>query len=104
MAMELPMKSVRKPRLLRIHKNLGHPSNRLLVTLLTEAGAPQSIVEAAKNLHCSICARYNRIAPARPSNPVRARHLGDILAMDFSYHTTPEGIKLMVLHLIDEAS
>ena len=29
-------------RLMRVHRNLGHPSNRLLVQLLKEAKAPES--------------------------------------------------------------
>ena len=35
---------------------------------------------------------------------MRARELGHTVAMDFSYHTTPDNVKLMVLHFIDEAS
>ena len=91
-------------RLLRVHRNLGHPSNRLLVQLLREAKAPESVIEVATKLECPICARYVRTAPARPANPYRARELGHTVAMDFSYHTTPSGDKLMVLHFIDEAS
>ena len=33
-----------------------------------------------------------------------SRELGQTVAMDFSYHTTPQGEKLMILHFIDEAS
>ena len=69
-----------------------------------EAGAPQSIVDAAKELQCPTCARFSKISPARPSNPVRAKKLGEILAMDLSYHTTQDGRKLQILHMIDEAS
>ena len=91
-------------RLMRVHRNLGHPSNRLLVQLLKEAKAPESVIEIATRLECPICARYVRTSPARPANPYRARELGHTVAMDFSYHTTPNRGKLMVLHFIDEAS
>ena len=76
-------------RLQRVHRNLGHPSNRLLVQISKEAKAPDSVVEVAKNLQCSICARHVRTSPARPANPFRARELGHTVAMGFSYHTTP---------------
>ena len=76
-------------RLMRVHRNLGHPSNRLLVQILTEAKSPQSTIDLAKTLKCSICERMRQIAPARPANPVRARELGEILALDFSYHDAP---------------
>ena len=91
-------------RLQRVHRNLGHPSNRLLVQLLTEAKAPDSVIDVARKLECPLCARYVRTSPARPANPYRARELGHTVAMDFSYHTTPSREKLMVLHFIDEAS
>ena len=89
---------------MRVHRNLGHPSNRLLVQILKEAKAPPSIIEIATKLECPQCARHVRTAPARPTNPMRARELGHTVAMDFSYHTTPDNVKLMVLHVIDEAS
>ena len=76
-------------RLMRVHRNLGHPSNRLLVQLLKEAKAPESVIEIATQLECPICARHARTSPARPANPYRARELGHTVAMDFSYHTTP---------------
>ena len=89
---------------MRVHRNLGHPSNRLLVQILTEAKAPQSTIELARNLECPICERMKQIAPSRPANSVRAREVGEIMAVDFSYHTTADGIKLMVLNIIHEAS
>ena len=46
-----------------------------------------------------------RIAPARPANPVRARELGEVLAVDFSFHNLEYcGEKALVLNMIDEAS
>ena len=75
-------------RLQRVHRNLGHPSNRLLVQILTGAKAPDSVIEVALKLECPLCARYVRTSPARPANPYRARELGHTVAMGFSYHTT----------------
>ena len=91
-------------RLMRVHRNLGHPSNRLLVQLLKAAKAPESVIDIASKLECPICARHVRTKPARPSNLYRNRELGHTVAMDFSYHTTPNSEQLMVLHFIDEAS
>ena len=91
-------------RLMRVHRNLGHPSNRLLAQILKEAKAPISVIELASKLECPICARHVHTSPARPANPYRARELGQIVAMDISFHTTPNQEKLMILHFIDEAS
>ena len=89
--------------LMRLHKNLGHPSNRLLTQILKEAKAPKTIVDLASQIQCPICARHVATSPARPANPHRARELGQIVAMDVSFHTTPRHEKLMILHFIDEA-
>ena len=56
------------------------------------------------NLKCTICERMKKTAPARPANPFRARKVGEVLALDFSYHVSSDGQRLMVLNLIDEAS
>ena len=77
-------------RLMRVHRNLGHPSNRLLVQILKEARAPESIVEVATRLECPLCARHVRTSLARPANPYRSRELGHMVAMDFSYHSTTD--------------
>merc|ERR1712079_642385 len=69
-------------RLQRVRRNLGHPPNRLLVQILKEAKAPDSVVEVAKNLQCPLCARHVRTSLARPANPFRARELGHTVAMD----------------------
>ena len=91
-------------RLMRVHRNLGHPSNRLLVQILTEAKAPKGVIEMARDMKCSICERAKKIAPSRPANPLRAREVGEVLALDFSYHVSSDNQRLMVLNLIDEAS
>ena len=71
----------------RIHNNLGHPSNRVLLQIFKEAKAPKTIIDLVENFHCPICERMKKISPSRPANPARARELGEILAIDMSYHT-----------------
>ena len=58
----------------------------------------------ARDMKCSICERAKKIAPSRPANPLRAREVGEVLALDFSYHASSDNQRLMVLNLIDEAS
>ena len=58
----------------------------------------------ASYMKCSICERAKKIAPSRPANPLRAREVGKVLALVFSYHVSSDNQRLMVLNLIDEAS
>ena len=50
---EGPAEQSMERRLQRVHRNLGHPPNRLLVQILKEAKAPDSVIELAKywNVH-----------------------------------------------------
>ena len=78
-------------RLRRVHANLGHPSNALLTRILKEAKAPDVVIDAVKDINCETCERLRRMAPARPSNAMKARRTGECLAVDMSYHVTPDG-------------
>ena len=40
---------------LRLHRNLGHPTNRDLVRLLTEKQADPAVIEAAEKHTCNLC-------------------------------------------------
>ena len=91
-------------QLMRVHRNLGHPSNKLHVKILREAKAPESVIRAAENFRCPVCDRFARAKPARPANPQRARELGECVAVDFSYHSMPNGNCFLVANMIDEAS
>ena len=81
-------------QLMRVHRNLGHPSNKLYVKILREARAPESVIKVAEQLRCPICDRFAQAKPSRPANPQRARELGECVAIDFSYHTMPNGKKV----------
>ncbi len=39
-------------KLMRVHRNLGHPPNRLLAQILKEAKAPESVIDLASNIEC----------------------------------------------------
>ena len=73
----------RQNRLLRIHKNLGHPSKKVMLAVLKEAKAPEQTLKAVQQMRCEICERFQRTSPAKPANIGRAREVGQVLAMDF---------------------
>ena len=58
---EGPLEQRQFNRIMHIHRNLGHPSNRLFVHILTDAKAPESVIELARNLECPICERMKLI-------------------------------------------
>ena len=71
--------------LVTIHRNLGHPSNRLMQKILREAKAPDIIIRQAGDLICDVCKAFGREKPTRPiSLHAFARKLGECLVLDFS--------------------
>ena len=91
-------------QLMRVHRNLGHPSNRLYVQILKEAKAPEAVIRAAESLQCPICDRFARAKPARPANPQRSRELGECIAIDFSYRKLANDKRFLVANFICEVS
>ena len=87
-----------------IHRNLGHPSNKLLQQVLREAQAPPATVTMAGNLNCPLCRRLTQIEPARPSTVTHAKKFNETLCIDIAYHDLPEGKQALVIHFVDEAS
>ena len=56
------------PVIRRLHVNLGHPSFPMMSRILRDAGADPSVIEALKNLDCTLCAVRKRPRPARPAS------------------------------------
>jgi len=93
-------------KLRAIHKNLGHPSNSMLMKILREAGAPKHIIDMASELRCDVCSRFKSISPAKPAKSHHFKQLGECLGIDVSFFRRTEEDKktAMLLHLVDEAS
>jgi len=91
-------------KLRAIHKNLGHPSNRVMQQILRDAGATKNTIDLAGQLTCDVCSRFRHTAPARPAKAHRARELGEVLGLDLSVVKLEGGKAALLLHLIDEAS
>ena len=91
--------------LMNVHRNLGHPSNRLLAKILREAKAPEPVVKQAEDLQCPVCQRFRRVAPARPGGVAHATEFGECLAIDQSYqYNETDGKRSLVTHFLDEAN
>ena len=87
----------------RLHKNLGHPSSRVLLRMLEEVQATDAVKEAAKNYICPLC--YERRPPAGvpPAAGLPARHFNDRVLADSAWVDTKDGRKC-VLTLMCQAT
>ena len=93
-----------KRHLIIIHRNLGHPSNKLLQRILRGAGATQEVIREAGNLECPLCTIFKPTTPARPGSVMHAKEFNETLCMDLSYTDISTNEQALILHFVDEAS
>lgn len=70
---------------MKLRKNLGHPSTTELIRILRHSGASQPAIEAAKALECSVCANHTRPASALPANPPKNLAFNEQIGLDVKY-------------------
>ena len=101
----LALSETDKSELTRLHNNLGHPDNSLLVKFLTERKAEPYFIQAARDYACSTC-HETSVGPklARPSTIHVDGDFGDVIGMDVAYWTSAQGKKYMFTHVLDEAT
>eukprot|EP00435_Cladocopium_sp_Y103_P063936 s917_g25.t1 len=94
-----------KNDLKRLHSNLGHPSPERLCRLLTEQGADEHVIRAARDYQCDVCVE-NRHGPKLPSPATIHEHkdFNDVVGCDGAYWKSGNGVTYHFLHFIDEAT
>ena len=89
---------------LRIHKNLRHPSKDQLVRAFRACGASDEAIAAAVQLQCPVCHEMNRPAVGHTRFPARlkkVKEFGEQIAIDlFTVHTN-SGVALEMLNIVD---
>jgi hypothetical protein len=90
--------------LLRVHKNLGHPSNDRLVKALQMQGAHPGLVQAAQELACQICKSQE---PPKSARPARLKPMLDFnhrIYLDGIDWTNSQGKTYHMYHILDAGS
>eukprot|EP00435_Cladocopium_sp_Y103_P022606 s1610_g5.t1 len=90
--------------ILRIHKNLGHPSNDRLARALQLSGARPDMVQAAMELKCSVCALTS---PPKHSRPATLKSLLDFnskVYLDGVTWTNKSNKTFHFYHILDAGS
>ena len=93
-----------KAELIRIHRNLGHPTPAVLSKHLKAAGVDQALVDAARDYQCDTCLESVNPRHQRPGKlhlPLEFNHL---IGIDGFHFRGQSGYRAYVIHAIDEAS
>ena len=95
----------KKADLRRIHANLGHPHPGKLARFLSEQGADEAVVRAARDYQCDACVE-NQAGPklSHPASLHVPRDFNDCVGCDGAYWTNRQGLKFHFMHFIDEAT
>ena len=93
-----------KQAVARLHANTGHRSNRRLARALTIAGAPKSIILAAKNHVCGICQEHKQPKSRRPASLPTPKDASDQVNIDMFEVFDARDQKFFAVHLIDFAT
>ena len=71
--------------IIKLHKNLGHPSNDRLARALQVNGSRPEVIQAASEIRCNICAAH---APPKHARPASLKSM-----IDFNHKVYLDGIK-----------
>ena len=91
-------------QILKIHRNLGHPSNHRLSKALQGPGHRPTVVQAALELRCMTCAS---VAPPKHQRPASLKPLSDFndkIYIDGIDWVNSQGKSFHIYHFIDAGS
>ncbi len=71
--------------LMKLHKNLGHPSQSDMIRILKHSGASAEAIRAVSHLECSVCAQHKQPASALPAKVTRRLEFNEVVSLDVKY-------------------
>ena len=87
--------------LLKLHRNLGHPSSAKLIETCRQLNCDSQILHAVPDLKCSTCVETQRPPIARPSAIHGEGDFGDSISMDGVTWTNAKGQQFHFYHFLD---
>ena len=85
----------------KIHKNLGHPDNKLLQRVLKDQNWEPNIVDSIVDFHCPACFETQRPKLARPGHLSEPREFNDLVLIDGVKWTNKTGKQFYFVHMLD---
>ena len=90
-----------KQSLVRIHRNMGHPSAERLMHLLRQQGFRSECVDAVQDMRCSTCEMTSKPKSSRPAVMKEPMDFNDKIAIDCLKWTNKAGLGFHIMHIID---
>ena len=93
-----------KGRIMKLHKNLGHPTAEKLARHLSEMNARQELVSGAREYLCASCSERHPPGKTTPGALKDAREFNERISIDGFEWKSQKGINIYVWHVIDEST
>lgn len=90
--------------LLKVHRNMGHPSAGKLQTFCKQLGCPDKLLQAIPDLRCSTCMETSMPKGSRTSAIHDPADFGDIVSMDEIVWTNSSGEQFRFYHFVDQST
>ena len=87
----------------RLHKNLGHPSPKVLCNMLQEVQATKDVITCAKDYVCPACFNRQRPSGVPPASGITATEFNHRLMLDSAWIDTTDG-RACVLTIMCQAT
>ena len=90
--------------LLRLHKNLGHPSSQVLSQVLRNRGYPSHMIQGLQDMKCSTCQHHQNPKIQRPAILKQELDFGDKVSVDGTTWTNKNGKTFHYYHFLDHGT
>ena len=87
--------------IIKLHKNLGHPSNDRLARALQVNGSRPEVVQAAMEIRCAVCAAHAPPKHARPASLKTMLDFNHKIYLDGINWTSKQGKSYHLFHMLD---
>ena len=90
--------------LLRLHKNLGHPSSQVLSQVMRNQGYPSHMIQGLQDMKCSTCQHHQNPKLQRPATLKQELDFGDKVSVDGTTWTNKNGKTFHYYHFLDHGT
>ena len=90
--------------LIRVHKNLGHPSKQVLSQVLRQKGFPTTMIQALEDYQCSTCQMQQKPRIPRPASLKTEMDFCDKISTDGVTWINKNGQSFHFYHYIDHGT
>eukprot|EP00435_Cladocopium_sp_Y103_P040528 s1361_g11.t1 len=90
--------------LIKIHRNMEHPSAQKLQQFCKQLFCPDHLVQAISDLRCSTCIETGQPKAHRPSAIHDPTDFGDVVSMDEVLWTNNHGEQFRFYHFVDQST